>query len=376
MAVIVCPGGGYRILSMDTEGYDVCRWLNSVGVTAVLLKYRLQPYGDTGGVKVPLVDAQRAVRIVRSRARRLRVRPDRIGMVGFSAGGHLSCMTATHWDLGNPKAVDPLERLSSRPDFIMPIYTAARDDVLSKVSIDTPPAFIVTATDDFLADHNVALFNTLRTFEVPAELHFFQKGGHGFGLGPQGDAVANWPLLAAAWLQEVVAPMAPFAPSAPQRPVPKEKGFHKRITCGTARSFQDRAGHVWEPDSAYVKKGGKVNRGAIRVGNTTMPDLYRTERFGADTIRIPTPNGAYRVSLHFAETYEGVTKAGQRVFDIALQGKTVLAGFDPLKAAGGKGRRAVVKRFAVTVKNKALVIGLRPVKESTLINAIEIAPRA
>jgi acetyl esterase/lipase len=376
MAVVVCPGGGYRILSMDTEGLDVTKWLNGIGITAVLLKYRLQPYGETKGLHPPLLDAQRALRIVRSRARQLKINPERVGMVGFSAGGHLTCLAATHFDYGNPKSADPIERQGCRPDFIMPIYTGLDDRILARISPDTPPAFIVTATDDFLADLNVKLFEALRRIAVPVELHFFQKGGHGFGLGMPGTAINQWSQLAAAWIREIVAPMPRYSPTPALRPVPKERLLHKRINCGAVREFQDRKGYIWEPDWKYTESGRRVDRGPIKILSTDTPELYRSERWGMDTIRVPLAAGTYTVRLHFAETFDGITEAGQRVFNVSLQGKSVIEQFDPFAEAGKRRQVAVVKSFAVTVKGGGLKIGFAAVKEQPMINAIEVAARS
>lgn len=210
-AVVVNPGGGYRILASDHEGLQVARWLNSIGVNAFVLRYRLMPkYASS----FALLDGQRAVRYVRSRARELGIDPNRIGMLGFSAGGHLTTAVGTAFDDGDPKAADAVERVSSRPDFLVPIYavvsgnllrrnTQTYNDTAAKVTAATPPAFLVhTHTDPTVTPrHSIAFYQALLAAGVPAEMHIFALGPHGVGLAPGDPDLGQWPGLLHGWLR-------------------------------------------------------------------------------------------------------------------------------------------------------------------------------
>lgn len=223
--VIVCPGGGYHKLSWQNGGIGVAKWLNSLGITVFVLKYRLHEYGHPA----PLQDVQRAMRLVRSRAEQFGGTPDNIGISGASAGGHLAASLGTLHDLQVTPEGDTLEEVSARPDFMMLLYpvitmdaphvhvgsrrgllgdtfTSEQSDLLSlekQVSADVPPAFIVATNQDAIVDvENSVLFHqALKNAGVPSELHLFEEGAHGFGVvdleGPKG----AWPILAEAWMK-------------------------------------------------------------------------------------------------------------------------------------------------------------------------------
>ncbi len=207
-AVIVAPGGGYHILAYNHEGTEICEWLNSIGVTAVLLKYRVPRRGDTEVHQVPLLDAQRAVRTVRANAEKWNIDPNRIGMLGFSAGGHLTVMTGVHGDASVASPRDAIDRESAAVQFIIPIYPAYLLDKESqglnaavKVDENFPPAFIAITFDD--ADRAVGsaeLMIAMKAAGVPCELHVYRNGGHGYGMRPTGDPVAGWPRLCRDWM--------------------------------------------------------------------------------------------------------------------------------------------------------------------------------
>jgi acetyl esterase/lipase len=208
-AVVVFPGGGYSILAFDLEGTEVCEWLNSIGVTGVLLKYRVPPHPGAVRYAAPLQDAQRAVRVVRSRAREWGIDATRVGVLGFSAGGHLGAASSTNFDTEAYPAADAADKLSARPDFAVLIYPAyltvkAEGDKISpelRVSANTPPTFLIQAEDDPVRMENALFYYlALKNAKVPAEMHLYASGGHGYGLRPTDKPVTGWPSLAEKWL--------------------------------------------------------------------------------------------------------------------------------------------------------------------------------
>jgi acetyl esterase/lipase len=202
-AVIVVPGGGHRELWMDHEGYNVAQWLSDHGVAALIVKYRLSQEKDSTytieGNELP--DIHRAIRLVRSRATEWGVNPDRIGVMGFSAGGELAALAATRYDLGKAEATDPIERVSSKPAFQALFYPVIPHDMA--LSKETPPAFLVCGEDDRLdiAQGLPELYVALKRAGVSAELHIYAGVGHGFGLrSTNRPPVSDWPQLFLEWL--------------------------------------------------------------------------------------------------------------------------------------------------------------------------------
>ena len=215
VGVIVCPGGGYSILAYDLEGTEICKWFNSVGVTAFLLKYRVPSRKGLEKHTASLQDAQRAVSMVRSRAKEWGVAPNHIGILGFSAGGHLTAMTSTTFDKRSYTAVDDSDKESCRPDFSMLIYPAylTRNDDLSKIAPEltvtakTPPTFIVMAQDDPVkVECALTYAMALQHEKVPIEMHIYPKGGHGYGLREGNFIATDWPKRAARWLRNEILP--------------------------------------------------------------------------------------------------------------------------------------------------------------------------
>jgi acetyl esterase/lipase len=223
-AVIVCPGGGYSHLSDIKEGSDVAKWLNSLGISAFVLKYRL---GMRYHQPNQLLDAARAVRMVRADAKQWNIDPKRIGILGFSAGGHLASTLGTHFDAGKPDAADEIDRASSRPDLMILVYPVITmgdlthkgsktnllgDDASPElvkqysnelhVTSETPPTFLVHAvTDPGVPVENSLMFAAaLRKAGVPLEIHLFERGPHGFGLAPNDPILATWTTHCADWL--------------------------------------------------------------------------------------------------------------------------------------------------------------------------------
>lgn len=211
-SVLVAPGGGYNILAWDLEGTEIVEWLNSVGVSAGLLKYRVPRRSQETPHLAPLQDAQRAMRLMRSNAGTWGLNPECVGMLGFSAGGNLTVLAGTHGAVDTYPAIDAADRLSSRPDFLIPVYPAYLTDdsqpnglrPLIRIDASTPPAFIlITQDDEDRAVGAAALFGALKRAGVPAELHVFVKGGHGYGLRPTQRPVTGWPDLCEAWMREM-----------------------------------------------------------------------------------------------------------------------------------------------------------------------------
>jgi len=224
-AVVICPGGGYAVVASDHEGKQVAEWLNGLGVSAFVLQYRLAPRYK---YPAPLQDAQRAVRLVRARASEWGIDPARVGMLGFSAGGHLTSTAGTHFLAGNAAATDPIERHSSRPDFLVLCYpvitlkpplahSGSRVNLLgdaadplqveglsneTQVTPETPPTFLWHTNEDtaVVPENSILFYQALRKAKVPAELHVFAKGPHGIGMAPGDPAASAWTRLCAAWM--------------------------------------------------------------------------------------------------------------------------------------------------------------------------------
>jgi acetyl esterase/lipase len=211
-SVIIAPGGGYHILAWDLEGEEVAAWLNTLGVTGIVLKYRVPRRPGTKSNEPPpqaLMDAQRAVSLVRSKAKEWGLDPQRIGMLGFSAGGHLTAWTATSFDHRAYEPVDDVDRVSCRPDFAVLVYPGylVRDKKHElaeeiRVSDKTPPTFLAHAGDDPVSPENsIAMYLALKKAGVRAELHVYASGGHGFGLRPSDRPCSHWPERCGEWMK-------------------------------------------------------------------------------------------------------------------------------------------------------------------------------
>jgi len=211
-AVIVLPGGGYHILAIDMEGTEVCDWLNSFGVACVLLKYRVPDSGPYPESTAALQDAQRAMSLVRQHAAEWHIDARRVGVLGFSAGAHLAAALSTHFDQRLYNPTDAADKLSCRPDFaviIYPGYLALADENFApdpdiKPTTTTPPQFIVQAENDPVHVENALVYFTeLKKAKVPAELHIYAEGGHGYGLRRTELPITAWPSLVETWLKTI-----------------------------------------------------------------------------------------------------------------------------------------------------------------------------
>lgn len=210
VTVVVCPGGGYNILAWNKEGVEVAEWLNSIGVSAAVLKYRVPRRDPVVPHTGPLQDVQRALRLVRAKSKEWGLPVEKLGVLGFSAGGHLTVMAATHFTETTYPTQDAADALSCRPDFVLPIYPAYLGDEkkagplspLVTVTRDTPPVFVAVTDDDLLRGVNAASFYIeLKKAGVLSELHIYTKGGHGYGLRPSANPVSQWPKRAEEWLR-------------------------------------------------------------------------------------------------------------------------------------------------------------------------------
>ena len=217
-AIIVCPGGGYEILAYDLEGDEICQWLNEIGVTAVLLKYRVPRRTGLEKHTAPLQDVQRAISLVRSKAEELNLDPQRIGVMGFSAGAHLAAMASTSYDKRTYPEVDAADKVSCKPDFCLLVYPAYLDGPNFtiapelKVTAQTPPTMLVQTEDDkSYINSSLFYYYALKEAGVPATMHLYSKGGHGYGLRDTGNAVNEWPYRAEEWFMElgVIEPAEP-----------------------------------------------------------------------------------------------------------------------------------------------------------------------
>ena len=209
--IIVCPGGGYGKLAWNKEGTEIATWLNGLGVEAVVLKYRVPRRDREKPHPWPLQDLQRSIRIVRSKATEWKINVDRVGVMGFSAGGHLCAMASSYYGESFYKAIDSIDKLDPRPSFVGLIYPAylgnARKDAntldsLVKIDVKTPPTFIAITHDDGDRAIFAALYYAeLKRNRVSAELHVYSKGGHGYGLRPSPNPVSSWPTRMEDWMR-------------------------------------------------------------------------------------------------------------------------------------------------------------------------------
>jgi acetyl esterase/lipase len=212
-AMLICPGGGYWNLYWQLEGEEVATWLNSIGVTGIILKYRVprrpdEPQGEPA--RRPLADAQRAVSLVRSRAEEWGIHPARIGIVGFSAGGHLAIATATSFEKRTYEPIDDVDKISCRPDFAIPVYSGYlkakdKDEIAPGLHIPggTPPVFLVHGGDDIISppEHSVLMYLALKRAGVPAELHVYANTTHDFGVRTNAHPYSKWTETCVNWLR-------------------------------------------------------------------------------------------------------------------------------------------------------------------------------
>ena len=337
-AVVICPGGGHRVLAIDHEGYEVASWLASKGVAGFVLKYRLaNEEGSSYKVDVhALADARRAVRTVRARAKEWGVDPARVGLLGFSAGGELAILGATKFEGGRPDASDPIDRLSSRPDFLMPIYPGFRGTDFH-VNNETPPTFLAVADNDKrCAAICIGLYQELVKAGVSGELHIYANGGHGFGMHDRPLPVTTWPARLYDWMGErgylasgqekvvagrtyVAASVLPKTASAPATRIKASQGFHVDLIYSVPQATQ----------------GSWVNMTVDPKGRLIASDQY---------------GKLYRVTLPSVGTKE--REINVEPIDVPLgEAHGLLWAFDSLYVVVNRGRRYNSGLYRVTDTN-------------------------
>ena len=313
VGVVVAPGGGYRILAADHEGLQVARWLNRRGIAAFVLRYRVAPRYHSD---ISLRDGRRAVRLVRSMAAEFALRADAIGMLGFSAGGHLTAAVGTRWDDGDACAPDAVERTSSRPDFLVPVYAVTNGflrgrkadeytPVDTRVTATTPPTFLVHSHEDAIvpASQSTLFYDALLRNGVPAELHIFGHGEHGMGLGADDPDFGGWAQLLASWLRRrgLLTPERRVALSGRLTRDGKAMG----MAAVTFTPVDDNA----PPARARTSKG-EEGRFAIPASHGVVPGPHRVRVFHMSEQFPHTNTGAY--TLADAVRYDlGVLNIGE-----------------------------------------------------------------
>jgi acetyl esterase/lipase len=196
-AVLICPGGGYSILAIDKEGTEIAKWLNSIGITGVVLKYSVPNRRAEA-----LQDIQRAMGVVRQNAITWKINPQKIGVIGFSAGGNLTAALNISYQNRTYQAIDDADKLSCKPDFSILIYPAWLDE--KTVTENNPATFIVQTKDDGFVKPTIPYAEALKTKNIPSEFHLFDVGGHGYGLRPSKNPVSKWPELCEKWIFEII----------------------------------------------------------------------------------------------------------------------------------------------------------------------------
>jgi acetyl esterase/lipase len=337
VSVLICPGGGYNILAWDLEGEEVAAWLNSIGVTGIVLKYRVprRPGQAKDEPPIgPLQDAQRGLSLIRSKAKEWSLDPNRIGILGFSAGGHLAAAASTNFDRRAYAPLDDLDKVSCRPDFavlVYPAYLAARDkDELKpdiRVRKDCPPMFLVHADDDRLkSDNSVLMYLALKRAGVPAELHVYARGGHGFGLRPSDDPCSTWPQRCAEWLrsQGFIKQSASAPSSQNPSPMVEHTRVHERIKeqRPAGQRMKLTLGNLFVPEK--LKAGSSVPLFVHFHGGTWLPEVAASSTEKAViTVQLGSGSAAYARPFADPQAFdrflrEAEEKSGMRFGPIGL----------------------------------------------------------
>ncbi|MGA2299123.1 MAG: GDSL-type esterase/lipase family protein [Candidatus Acidiferrum sp.] len=379
-AVVVFPGGGYRILAIDLEGTEVCEWLNSAGITCVLLKYRVPDSGPYPKSSAALQDAQRALGIVRSHAAEWHIDPHRIGVLGFSAGAHLAAALSTHFEQRLYDPVDAADQVSCRPDFaviVYPGYLALEEQNFAPnadihVSDKTPPSFIVQAEDDPVHVENATVyFQALKNAKVPAELHIYAEGGHGYGLRRTALPVTGWPKLVETWLGTIQ--MLPASASSIQEQLPADVAAALDRLTPYQKSQLERVYNDWAFMAKYrdankelpapargearvVFMGDSITEGWGQQGSATSPD--RVEFF---------PGKPYfNRGISGQTTPQMLVRFRQDVIELKPKVVVLLAGTNDIAENTGKMTLGEIGNNIASMSELARANGVRVVLSSVL----------
>jgi len=335
-AVVVLPGGGYGMHAIDHEGQQVARWFNSIGVTAIVVTYRL---GSRYHHPAPLQDALQGIRTLRAEAKELKIDPNRIGVIGFSAGGHLASTVATHFDEGDDKSDDPVARQSSRPNFCIlgyPVISMKEsfghsgsktnllgenpdDELVEKLSTETqvrensPPTFLFQTDEDTAvpAENAVAFYLALRQKKIPAEMHIYQQGPHGVGLAPGNPILSTWKEHLHAWLKA-----NHFLSDKPLAEVSGNVTLNKAPLKWGTINF-----HAEDPNSPDVS--GIVHNGAFHLSGSSRPNSgrYHVTVFSMGEFNTePSISDAFEITEN--NTVETEVRAGKNQLDFAFERKS------------------------------------------------------
>lgn len=296
-AIVVNPGGGYRGLAADHEGLQVARMLNANGIAAFVLRYRLRPDYEPS---IALEDGKRAIRWVRHNAQDYGISEDRIGVLGFSAGGHLTTAVGTLYDTGNPEAKDPIDRESARPDFMVPVYAVVNRDLLkfemgdwattdTAVNAQTPPAFLVQTHEDttVVATHSLRFYEALLNAGVPAEMHIYQFGPHGLGLAPGDPQFSQWPSQMVSWLRRNA-----LLTDAHRTAVTGNVTLDGKPMYWGSVTFEPLDPTLPVAFVQFARNGGKFS---IDAAHGPCPGLHKVVVYQIATDAVPAMSGAYSV---------------------------------------------------------------------------------
>ena len=395
-AVVVFPGGGYRILAIDLEGTEVCEWLNSAGITCVLLKYRVPDSGPYPKSSAALQDAQRALGIVRSHAAEWHIDSHRIGVLGFSAGAHLAAALSTHFAQRLYDQVDAADQVSCRPDFaviVYPGYLALEDKNFAPnadihVSDKTPASFIVQAEDDPVHVENATVyFQALKNAKVPAELHIYSEGGHGYGLRRAALPVTGWPKLVETWLRTIQ--MLPASALSSQEQLPADVAAALDRLTPYQKSQLERVYNDWAFMAKYRDANKELPAPAPGEARVVFMGDSITEGWGQHGATPPPERAAFFPGKPYVNrgisgqtTPQMLVRFRQDVIELKPKAIVVLAGINDIAENTGKmtleeteGNIASMSEIARANRIRVVLCSVLPASEFHWHKGLEPAPK-